>query len=469
MGKLKLVQVAPKLETSATVSVRGSASQKESFHKSASPTPPTDLGKAAVRFPCFYAKPRVVPTSVTIRQDIPIYLVQEPVQVVQVDVKSEIYGISKGALLQVNVRFEAEKETDEKNILEFLDISRAEYGARDGEVLMSPVSFHCKTNEERQVEVVIDENVDAGSTLTARLSLQVPQGVCSRALDQKIANEPKCILRADLVGHELSSPSKRSFTCSTEGSVSVRIPVSIYAHSDLNTRSAEIIPSTHGLDDSEVAEGGTLVCTLQSEVVGNQSIILQSASLDLPPWLQLCEGEYPPHADLLPCAVHNGCRFSFVFDVNVCTNRSSPGSQRDSFSLSNITESLSHRRFGRRSRSSAGDDDNLDQELDNKPLDRNRRSQSEGDPKTAGENPEESVDLEGVSIPGDHEMTIDVEMEDALEPMETTETAQGRSKSPDGGELGDVVDLSNGVEGNFAESRAQIPHLYSRNKTLLRP
>lgn len=341
LGKLKLVKLAPKIETSPTVLMKASSTQKESIHKTASQTPPTDMGKAAVRFPCFFSKPRAVPVSLFIRQEAPFYLTPGPQQIVEIDVTSDAHGIAEGSSFSVHLRSEDAKEDEGIiSLVDILSINEVKHGTEDNDDSPQPIYFKANAQDGRNISVTLEDEIPAKTSIVVRVSMRVPEG-CTNPSDVEQAADANRILSAEFAGKELSNDSKRLFSCTAEHCISVLIPVSLSSRSDLHTRKSEV---SHVSADS-VVPAGTLVCTLQSKVVGSRSITLESASLDLPEWLQVSDGETAPYADLLPCTINHGGRFVFAFDVDVCSSKASPGMHQDS--LSNVSESLSAMRHAR--------------------------------------------------------------------------------------------------------------------------
>lgn len=457
IGNLKLVQVASKPDSYPMVSIKGAISSKEALSKVANASQQPDVGKAQVRFPTFFAKPRAVPASVHISQNSPLYLVQGPIQTVTVTVKSEIHGIAKGAKLSIELSFVSGPADDEKDapkldkdnsIIEVMDVwetkSKEHYGAEPN----MAVPFQCKSTDEGTIEVTVNRDISEGSSISTRLSVLIPKSACST----KSKNfERECIMSAHVHGRELSSSARREFTCLTSSSISLLNPLTLEASIELSGKSSEA-HAPHVLDDSMLSDGGTLYCSIRSKVEG-RAITLKNAYLDLPRWLQLRKGEQDPHDDLLPCEIYECGRFIFAFDLFVCATPSSHGFGS---SLSNITKSMSHIRRVRRSKDC--------QELFDLDESTEQESIAAQDLIANGSNPvldpSASADLEmAVRINSSHiienmeGITEDVEMtndddEMAISEQESHGPEQSSPKSPDIPEIGDVVDLSGGVNGN---------------------
>lgn len=459
IGNLKLVQVAPKPDSFPMVGIKGATSSKEALAKVANASQQPDIGKAQVRFPNFFAQPRAVPASVHVVQNTPLYLVQGPVQYVRVNVKSEIHGIAKGAKIFVELSFADDQmqtgkgvvEDSKTTVVEVMDGNETK-GGEDVENPLSdfPVPFQCKSDDSGTLEVTVNRDVDEGSTICVRLSVALPANVCLATIE---TSDQMCFVKARVSGRERSSSAKREFSCATECCLSLVSPLAFRSRADLSGRSLDA-HSPHVLDESLLKDGGTFYCSVQSNVVEDRAVTLKKASLHLPHWLQLQNEDQNAHDDVLPSKLYENSRFIFAFDVFICGINSPP--RKLNSSLSKMT-SLSHRRHARRSKdfSELVDLDDSSEQESGKNSD---VLLSGGDGTDNKIDVSQSTDLEmAVRKESKHVENMegtgeDVEMTKTFEAMDISDhgslgVGHDSPKSPDVPEIGDVVDLSGGVNG----------------------
>ena len=450
IGKLKLVQIAPKPDSYPLVGMKGATTQKEALSKVANSTQQPDIGKPFVRFPAFFAEPRAIPASLNIVHDDTLFLVQGALQSVSVNVKSDIYGIDKGSTMSINFAFtdellqETKNEADEDTKTPVIEVM-AVYATESGEETSS-VLFACERKGRTSVEVTLNQSVKEGSTISAKLTITLPAKICSAGIESKAID---CSVSAELKGKELSGSAKRDFMCSSKKSFSFINPLLFDSRVDLRAKSVVPTPALQ-MNEPDSTEGGLLLCTVRSRTPENRKITLQKAGLVLPHWLKLREDEAAAHEELLPFSIYEHTRFIFAFDVLVC---GAPVLQ-DDIAGSNFIP----RRYSRRST------DRVDFEKLKHDLGSGSSPQritglaNTSDTESTGLDSSRSTDLE-MAIQRDNGfspmegITEDIEMTHEDEEMKPIEEELKSPKSPDAPEIGEVVDLSGGANSSTEKTK----------------
>jgi len=359
IGKLKLVQVAPKPDSYPIVHIKGTTSQKEALTKVANSVQQPDIGKPKVRFPAYFSRQREMPVRLNIAQNETLFLVQGAAQRISVEAKSDLYGIDTGAKIILKLKFadngndddgsaEADEGGEESvNILQVENLY--ETNGTDGDDNNNSngnsngarrnIPFTANKKENGLVEVIINTTVSEGVTIVSELSVLIPAKVCDNGAEKHSA---ECTLEVALKGRELASSAKRQFECRAERSFEFINPIKCSTRTDLHAKSVTAA-GVVGMDEEQNVEGGMLLCTIQNTISsGNRKqITLRKASLELPHWLKLRDGTAQPHEDLLPFGIHQFTRFVFGFDILVCGT--------PTVAIDSSSTNFSSRRYSRRS------------------------------------------------------------------------------------------------------------------------
>lgn len=317
IGRLKLVQSAAKAPTIPTVTTRGSSSAKVPSAALAASAAQADLpGSGKVRFPCYFAYPRPDPATVHAACTERLYLLPGVEQRVPIVVKAGPNGIAEGSCLRLNLPMLPAKNhaNGPKPLVEFVEKPFVLPG--DSEANFVSVTLTSPLRDSG--EVVLTDSVEPDTSLRAVISLRVCANfadVHGGAIDSQSVGFAATLV-ATLVSSELKTSRNHKHTCSFVQRLAFVSPLLLSAHIELNPGTDELPVSQ--LSGGEVYEaplsgGGQLLCSLRSCAGVGKSVTVKSASLELPPWLQLFEDGALPHESLLPCRVKNNGLFSVAF------------------------------------------------------------------------------------------------------------------------------------------------------------
>jgi hypothetical protein len=330
VGRLKLVQAAAKAPTIPTVTTKGSTSVKVPSAALAASAAQADLPGSTLRFPCYFASPRPPSASLRVEVSDRLYLMPSVDQYVSVTVTAGPSGVAAGALLQFAVTppNDTAPSPSAARCVELVDRPAASGSGAGSTVLAVKVSGPTRTAGELELARPILPN----KSHRAVVALRVVDNLAA-ALGQGDAAEGHlvgrvAVLRTSIVCAELESSRKLAFSCKLERRLPFYAPLQVAARIELSSSGDElpVAQSTAPGGDfgaPHSAAGGLLLCSLRSCAGVGKSVTLKSASLVLPPWLELLNESSPPHSSLMPQRIRNNGVFSLAFDTGVCNHATS--------------------------------------------------------------------------------------------------------------------------------------------------
>lgn len=321
LENLKLVQTSGKSLSHPIVTTKGTTSSKHVSVVSSSPIH-ADFADGAVRFPIFFAVPRKPSGSICIQQDIPLYYAPGSIQRIGLEITAGERGIAKGSKIVCSLLdWKKKRMSLGSQILQFVDISDATMNpSKSDRIPLDMQRLDPSEDFFDYGEVALHEDIIASGTLHTEIIV--------RALGTNVLGEDgkrnedhrskTCFLHVQFFCNERDSHSEQTFTCFSETELIFATPIEVSARIESASEwGDDNVSRAVGLDGTPLGDGGTLLCSIKSQMLGDSFLTIKNITLECPSWLEQRPDEAPAHMELLPSRLCSGGVFVCAFDVLV--------------------------------------------------------------------------------------------------------------------------------------------------------
>lgn len=316
IGNLKLVQTATKGQIQQVVTTK-----EDDMPSSGSMiTPIAEIVDGEVVFPPLFAAPRLPSAYLEVERVPNLYLAGNALQFVAIKIKVGKNGVRERSKLSCALQELSTKRRSAQAFVLFSSKAVSASSTLNDNVALDIHPISDTSHLQESFDIHICDQVQGDDELILRIGLEQPPDHESlhEFGDEDIVNGKRCILVLDYACSESGIRTKRSFTCHVE--IPLRFVQALDISARLEMRSEWYEPDGSravGYGNNSSDDGGTLICSMESQVGRDEYVCLTDITLDTPQWLEERQEKRQDMIQLLPSTLRGKSVFVFAFDLLV--------------------------------------------------------------------------------------------------------------------------------------------------------